>query len=105
MYLNYADYLFYINICNLGILSNEEDLDFVKTRTKQTALSSYRNFNNNVPQYLSKQAFLDLQNLRKNKDIVIQKSDKGNSVVIFNKTDDLDKIGNLINDARKFQKY
>ena len=35
-YLNYADYLvnfelFYRNICNLGILSNE-DLDFVKKK-------------------------------------------------------------------------
>ena len=47
-YLDYADYLvnfelFCGNIRNLGILSNE-DLDFVKTRTKEAALSSYRNY-------------------------------------------------------------
>ena len=52
-YLDYADYLvnfelFYRNIRNLGILSNE-DLDFVKTRTKEAALFSYQNFNNKVP--------------------------------------------------------
>ena len=46
--MDYADYLvnfelFYRNICNLGILSNE-DLNFVKTRTKEAALSSYRNY-------------------------------------------------------------
>ena len=70
-YLDYADYLvnfelFYRNIRNLGILSNE-GLDFVKTITKEAALSSYRNCNNNVPQHLSNKEFLALQNLRKNK--------------------------------------
>ena len=57
-YLDYADYLvnfelFNRNVRNLGILSNE-DLDFVKTRTKDAALFFYRNYNNNVPQHLSK---------------------------------------------------
>ena len=57
-HLDDADYLvnfelFYRNIRNLGILSNE-DLDFVKTRTKEEALSCYRNYNNNVRQHLSK---------------------------------------------------
>ena len=99
-YLDYADYLvtfelFYRNICNLGILSNE-DLDFVKTRTKETALSSSRNYNNNVPQHLSKEEFVALQNLCKNKNIVIQKSDKGNSVVIVDIADYLDKMENLL---------
>ena len=69
-HLDYADSLvnfelFYRNIRDLGILSNE-DLDFVKTRTKEAALSSYRNYNNNVPQHLSEEEFLALQNLRKN---------------------------------------
>ena len=107
-YLDYTDYLvnfelFYRNVCNLGILSNE-GLDFVKARTKEAALSSYRNYNNNVPQHLSKEEFLALQNLRKNKNIVIQKSDKGNSVVIFDKADYLVKMGNLLNDTQKFEK-
>ena len=98
-YLDYADYLvnfevFSRNICNLGILSNE-DQDFVKTRTKEAALSSYQNYNKNVPQHLSKEEFLALQNLRKNKNIVIQKSDKGNSVVIVDIADYLDKMENL----------
>ena len=95
--------MFYRNIRNLGILSNE-DLDFVKTRTKEEPLSSYRNYNNNVPQHLSKEEFLALQNLRKNKNIVIQKSDKGNSVVTVDKTDYLDKMDNLLNGTRKFEK-
>ena len=106
-HLDYADYLvnfelLYRNIRNLCILSNE-DLDFVKTR-KEAALSSYRNYNNNVPQHLSKEEFLALQNLRKNKNIVVQKSDKGNSVLVVDKADHLDEMGNLLNDTRKFEK-
>ena len=68
-YLDYADYLvnfelFCRNIRNLRILSNE-DLDFVKTKAKEAAFSSYSNYNNSVPQHLSKEEFLALQNLRK----------------------------------------
>ena len=95
--------MFYRNIGNLGILPNE-DLDFVKTRTKEAALSTYQKYNNNIPQHLSKEEFLALQNLRKNKNIVIQKSDKGNSVVVVDKADYLDKMDNLLNDTRKFEK-
>ena len=83
---------------------SNEDLDFVKTRTKEVALSSYRNYDNNVPQHLSKQEFLALQNLRKNKNIGIQKSDKGNSLVVVDKADYLDKTENLLNDKLKFEK-
>ena len=65
---------------------SNEDLDLVKIKIKEEALPSYRNDNNNVPQHLFQEEFLGLQNLRKKKNIVIQKSDKGNSVVIVDKT-------------------
>ena len=67
---------------NLDILSNE-DLDFVKAKYKEEALSSYRTYNNNVPPNLSNNEFIALQNLSKNKDLIIQKSDKGNSKVML----------------------
>ena len=44
-----------------------------------------------------------MQNLRKNKNIVIQKSDNSNSVVVVHKADYLDKMDNLLNDTRKFE--
>ena len=47
---------------NLEILSNE-DLNFVKAKTKEAALSSYRTYNSNVPQNLSNDEFIALQNL------------------------------------------
>ena len=93
--------MFHRDIRNLGILS-DEDLDFVKTRTKEEALSSYRNYNNNVLQHLTKEEFLALQNPCNNKNIVIQKSDKGKSVVIVDKVDYLDKMEKLLNDTQKF---
>ena len=87
---------------NLGILSNE-DLDLVKAKTKEATLSSYRSYNNNVPQNLSKEEFTALQNLSKNKDLIIQKSDKGNFVVIVQRQECLKKI-NILTDQKKFSK-
>ena len=87
--LKYADYLvhfelFYRDIHNLEILSNK-DLDFVKTKARETALSSFRQYNKNPQENISKEELAALTNLSKNKDIVIQKSDKGNSAVIGDK--------------------
>ena len=106
--LNYADYLvhfelFYRNIRNLEVLSNE-DLDFVKTKTKETALSSFRQYNKSPQQNLSKEELAALASLSKNKDIVIQKSDKGNSIVIVDKETYIKRMNNLLSDQRKFER-
>ena len=69
------------DIRNLDIFSSE-DLDFVKTKTKEIALSSYGTYHNDVPQYLSNDEFIALQGISINKDLIIQKSGKGNSVII-----------------------
>ena len=45
--------LFFRDIRSVDILSNE-NLDFVKAKNKETALSSYQTYNNNVTQNLSK---------------------------------------------------
>ena len=64
-----ADYLvnfesLYRDLCNLEIMSNE-DLDFVQTNTKETSLSSFRNYNKNPQQNLSKKEITALKNLVK----------------------------------------
>ena len=64
--LKYADYLvhfelFYRDIHNLKILYNE-DLDFVRPKT---ALSSFRQYNKNTQQNLSKKELAALTNLSK----------------------------------------
>ena len=106
--LNYADFLvqfefFYKNIRNLEVLSNE-DLDFVKTKTKKTALFSLsRQYNKNPQQNLSKQELAALASLSRNKDIVIKKSYKGNSVVIFDRKTYIKGMENLLSDQRTFE--
>ena len=94
--------LFYRNIRNLEVFSND-DLDFVKTKTKETALSSFRQYNKSPQQNLSKEDLAGLTGLSKNKDIVIQKSDKGNSVVIVDKETYITRMENLLSDQRKFE--
>ena len=83
---------------------SNEDLDFVKAKTKEAALSSYRSYNNNVPQNLSKEEFIALQNLPKNKDLIIQKSDNGNSVVIVQRQNYLKKMNDILSYQKKFSK-
>ena len=93
--LKYADYLvhfelFYRDIRNLEILSNE-DLHFVKTKTKETALSSFRQYNKKPQQNLSKKELAALTNL-------------SNSVVIVDKDTYIKRMENLLSDERKFEK-
>ena len=45
-----------------------------------------------------------MKTLSKNKDLIIQKSDKGNSIVPINKADHLDKMYNILSDSEKFVK-
>ena len=57
-----------------------------------------------MPQNLSKEEFTALQNLSKNKDLIIQKSDKGNSVVIVQRQGYLEKMIDILSDQKKFSK-
>ena len=101
--LNYADYLanfelFYRSIYNLDSISNE-NLDSVKTKITDAALTSFRNYND-----LSDEEFKALQNLSTNSNLVIQKSDKGNSVVIPDKDAYIKHMESLLSNKAKFEK-
>ena len=87
--INYADYLvnfelLFRDIKKLDLSTN--DLDFVKTKIKDIALSSFRTFDthHNISN-LSEEEFAALKEFSKKLDLVIQKSDKGNSVVLVDK--------------------
>ena len=67
--LIYSDYLinfelFYRSTNNLKILSGN-NLDLVKTRIKDTSLTSFRDYNANVPQHPSNREFEALKTLSK----------------------------------------
>ena len=79
-------------------------MDFVKTKVKDAALTSFRNYNVNLPVNLSDEEFKTLQNLSKNTNLVIQKSDKGNSVVILDKDIHIKRMESLLSNKAKFEK-
>ena len=54
---------------------------------------------------LSKKELESLKNLGKNPDIIIQKSDKGNSVVILDKKVYLKKMNEMLNINEQFLKF
>ena len=62
-----------------------EEKEFIKSRLKDSTLTSFRSYNYNSEINLTKSEELALSNLSSNKNIIIQKSDKGNSVVLLYK--------------------
>ena len=56
-----------------------------------------------MPQHLSKEEFDALKNLR-NKQIVIEKSDKSNSIVVVDRDKYIEKMENILSDQSNSQK-
>ena len=71
-------------------------------KTKETALSSFIQYNKSPQQNLSKEELETLASLSKTKDIVIQNSDKDNFAVIVDKKTYIKRIENLLSDKTKF---
>ena len=86
---------------NLSILRNE-DLDSIKGKTNEMALSSDGTYDN-VLQNLSQSKFIAFQNLCKI-DLIIQKSDKGSSLLILDRHYYIKNIENILNKQNKFVK-
>ena len=78
----------------------------IKSKLNFLALSSYKNFckDKNPPGNLTNHEFQALKDLINNKNIVIQKADKGNIVVILDKTSYTEKVGEILKDLSKFEK-
>ena len=80
--LEYADYLLlfellYRDIHNLDITNEKKEV--LKTRIKDYAFSSFNSYyENGAPLNLTPEEFAALKSLSKNKNLNIQKSDKGN---------------------------
>ena len=75
-----------------------------KTRLKDIALTSFSNYDFCNELNISKDLSVALNELLNNKNIIIQKSDKGNSVVVINKSDYLEKVELILSDESKFGK-
>ena len=86
---------------NFDVLSNG-DLDFVKTKIKD--LGSFRFYNANVPQNLSDEELISFDKLSRNNNLVVQKADKSNSVVLVGRDVYVNHMENILKDNTKFGK-
>ena len=105
--LNYADYMlpFELLFRDIDLLDiPRTDRDFIQGRLRDCAFTSYRDAGNNTDKNLLKDEQFALSTLIKNKDLVIQKADKGNTVVILNKKDYNLKMKKILSDTSKFHK-
>ena len=87
--LEYSEYLVDFELFFRDTLSLETshlDYELRKSRLKDLAFSSFKTYNSSrKPNNIAPEEFESLLKLSKNKDVVIQKSDKGNSVVLIDK--------------------
>ena len=105
--LNYADYLlpFELLFRDIDLLDiPRTDRDFIQGRLRDCAFTSYRDVGKNIDRNLSKEEHFAFKYLVKNKDLIIQEADKGNTVVILNKNDYNLKMKKILSDTSKFQK-
>ena len=105
--LNFADYmtrfeLLYQSFRNSDL--SKHAMDVLKMGMKNIAFRSYNHYNYLRELNLSKVEFDALKKLSSMKDIVIHKSDKGNSVVIVNRADYLKRLHEMVDDDQKFEK-
>ena len=76
----------YRDIQNLEVIDQKKQL--LKARIKVSALSSFNSTNkNSAPLNLTKEKLASLKSLSKNDSLIIQKSDKGNSIAVMDKDD------------------
>ena len=108
--LNYGDYflpfesLYKQMLTTLQSEHNCEGLDPVGASIKDAAYDCLYSYDPKVDQNLSEKEYNALKSLLRNDAIIIQKSDKGNSVVILNKSDYQERMNELLNDESKFKK-
>ena len=102
--LEYADYMLPFELLFRDIKTNDltaSQSSSIKSKLLDTAFTSYNFFERKRPvSNLSEAELNALENLTKNKNLVIQKADKGNTVVIINKNVYKTKI----KDPTKFKK-
>ena len=81
-------------------------MSLIKARLLDTALTSYQNFSSDQgpPENLIPSEFKALKRFSKNKNVVIQKADKGNTVVVLDKCSYISAIEEILNDNSKFSK-
>ena len=81
---------------------SNKDFDFVKTKSEEPTLLPYEMYNNKFSQNLSNDVFIALQNLSKNKVLLIKKSIKCYIVENVARQDNIRKTKNIISNPKVF---
>ena len=105
--LNYADYLtpfelLFRDVAKLPVFDNI--LERLKVEIKREAFLSYDNYRFWDEVNISKEEHVALKGLSTNNNLIIQKSDKGNSVVLLNRNDYIKRLNEMLPDCSKFKK-
>ena len=106
--IEYSKFLLPFELLFRDIKSNSEssvDLASVKARLQDTAFTSYSAFNkdNSPPSNLSKNKSESLCKLKNENNLVIQKADKSNTIIILDKDSYLKSVETLLKDSFKFK--
>ena len=83
---------------------NHEERESIKARMKDISFSMYNNYDPKQEENLTADELKALYNLKSRSDIIIQKSDKGNSIVIIDKSSYIEKMESILSDTSKFGK-
>ena len=92
--LNYVDYLLLFELSYSDINSLEIsnfDIDCIKAKLRDLAFSSYSETSKFMENNLPKSQLVALKSLFRNKELIIQKFDKDNTVVLLNRKDYISK--------------
>ena len=104
--LDYADHMLSFELLFRDINKSkipDENKEFIKSRLKDSAYTSFRSYNYKSEINLTKKEQVALNNLSNNENIIIQKSDKGNSVVPLDKDKYIEGMYKILNNNVKFE--
>ena len=98
--LEYSDYLlpFELLYCDIkGLDLPQEKISFLKAKIKNCAFPSFTLYNKKgAVSSLNKDEIFALKTFSKYNDLIIQKSDKDNSILLITKSDYIDKMNNIL---------
>jgi hypothetical protein len=107
--LNYGDFLMPFEVLYKQMFNSlksdhsSDKTDPVCASMKAASLDCFYSYDPKIEQNLSVDEYKALKSLLEQESIVIQKSDKGNSVVILNKSDYVSRMNELLADETKFR--
>ena len=104
--INYADILLPLEfLCRdkNSLSVTNFDKDFIKSRLRDCSILSFRDTKSFLKTNLSREGYIALKSLMKNKKLIIQKAAKGNTVALINRADYIFKIKPILKDTCKFE--